>query len=127
MKKKLLLIMFALVLVPVLASAAQVEGTVQGYTCVTQGKVCPVGKEDPMVAVERVFVVLTAAGDYYFVPNVDRAVLARHIRKKVRVTGALNAKFKSITASKIERRYKGGWKVTWSPEMQRDIEKKLSL
>ena len=125
MKKKLLLIMFALVLVPVLASAAQVEGTVQGYTCVTQGKVCPVGKEDPMVAVERVFVVLTAGGDYYFVLNVDRAVLARHIRKKIRVTGALKAKFKSITARKLERRYKGGWKITWSPAMERDIEKML--
>lgn len=127
MKKKLMLIAFALFLLPVLAFAAQIEGTVQGYHCVTQGKVCPIGQEDPLVALEQVFVVLTAKEGYYFVPNLDRALLARHIGEKVRVTGNVNAKFKAITAEKFEISKKGGWVVTWSKEMEKQLGKDLGL
>ena len=126
MKKKLILITFALVLLPVLVFAAQIEGTVQGYKCVTEGKVCPIGQEDPLVALEQVFVVLTAK-DYYFVPNLDRAVLARHINAKVRVTGNLSTKFKAITAEKLEVSRKGGWVVTWSKEIEKQLGIDLGL
>lgn len=127
MKKKLALIVFALVLVPVFAFGAQVEGTIQGYTCVTQGKVCPIGKEDPMAAVERVFVLYTDKKDFFFIPNVDRIVLGRHIAEKVRVTGEKNPMFKSITATKIEALRKGSWKETWSDESEKEIRKMLGL
>lgn len=127
MKKKLILIAFALVLLPVLVFAAQIEGTVQGYKCVTEGKVCPIGQEDPLVALENVFVVLTAKDGYYFVPNLDRAVLARHINTKVRVTGNTNPKFKSITAEKLEVSRKGGWVVTWSKEMEKQLGTDLGI
>ena len=50
------------------AMAGTVEGTVQGLTCVTQGKVCPIDQEDPMIAAEKVFVVLQKDGSFYFVP-----------------------------------------------------------
>ena len=126
MMKKLILIAFALVLLPVLVFAAQIEGTVQGYKCVTEGKVCPIGQEDPLVALEQVFVVQTAK-DYYFVPNLDRAVLARHINAKVRVTGNMSTKFKSITAEKFEVQRKGGWVVTWSKEMEKQLGIDLGL
>lgn len=126
MKKKLILIAFALVLLPVLVFAAQIEGTVQGYKCVTEGKVCPIGQEDPLAAVEQVFVVLTAK-DYYFVPNLDRAVLARHINTKVRVTGNISTKFKAITAEKFEVSRKGGWVVTWTKEMEKQLGIDLGL
>ena len=94
MKKISLLcvIAFVFVLLPVCATAGSVEGSVQGFACVTQGTTCPVGKEDPMAAVERVFVVLTKGGDYYFVPNVDRAAMARYINLTVRVTGTVSTK-----------------------------------
>jgi hypothetical protein len=69
--------------------------------------------------VENVFVLLVdaAKGDYYFVPNVDRVVLARHINEEVRIEGAVDMKMKTITASDI---YVGSKKI-WSASMQDDI------
>ena len=119
--KKISLIILAILIVgitPFAALAGTVEGSVQGFNCVTQGKVCPVGQEDPMAAAERVFVVLTKDGNYYFVPNVDRAVLARRINDRVRVTGDINMKYNSINASKIETFRNGAWDETWSQAVQ---------
>ena len=127
MTKKTLLIAIAFILVPTFVFAAQIEGIVQGYHCVTQGKVCPIGKEDPVAALERVFVVLTDKNDFYFVPNVDRVVMARNLTQKVRVTGEKNAMFKSITADKIQVFKKGSWKTTWSIEWQKDMRRVLEF
>jgi len=120
-----LLILFVLVLLPVWALAGSVQGSIQGYNCVTAGKVCPIGKEDPVVALERVFVVLTKGGNYYFVPNLDRALLARHINEEVRVTGKVDQKFKSIQAVKLDVMQKGAWRTSWSLEMQRQLAQDL--
>ncbi len=119
--------LFVLVLLPVWAVAGTVEGSVQGFTCVTQGKVCPVGKEDPMIAAERIFVILTKGGSYYFVPNVDRAILARHINEQVRVTGDVSAKYPSIVANKIEAYKRGAWKTTWTKRAQDEVREFLGL
>lgn len=119
------ILLLAFLLIPVWAMAGTIEGTVQGYQCVTAGKTCPVGKEDPVVAAERVFVVLTSGGNYYFVPNLDRAILARHIAEKVRVTGPINPKYKSITAEVFEVNKNGKWVTVWSKEMQEKFYKEL--
>jgi peptidoglycan hydrolase-like protein with peptidoglycan-binding domain len=99
----------------------QVEGSVQGFLCVTLGKLCPTGKEDPVIATERVFVVLTAGKNYYFVPNVDRGILARHLNERVRITGILSTNFPAITANKIEVFKKNAWKTTWTIEWEREM------
>jgi hypothetical protein len=115
-------IVFGLVLIPLWGVAGTIEGTIQGFTCVTTGTVCPVGKEDPMIAAERVFVVLEKGGkDYHFVPNIDRAILARHINRIVRVTGKIDEKYRSINAQKFEVQKNGGWEETWSRKMQEDL------
>lgn len=119
--KKLFIIMLAfsfLVLIPVWAVADSVEGSVQGFTCVTQGKLCPVGKEDPMAAVENVFVILTDDNAYFFVPNLDRAVLARHINDRVRVKGTLSPKYSAIKADTLEVFKRGAWRTTWEVAWQ---------
>jgi hypothetical protein len=108
----------ALVPVWAFAGATTVEGTMQGFNCVTQGKVCPVGKEDPTIAAERVFVVLDKAGKYYFVPNLDRGIMARHINTMVRVTGTASAKYPSIHADKLEVMKGGVWALTWSQKLE---------
>ncbi|MFO7665771.1 MAG: hypothetical protein R6V76_04065 [Desulfobacterales bacterium] len=110
-------------LVPVFAMAASVTGSIQGFNCVTQGKVCPIGKEDPVAAAENVFVLLVDAstGDYYFIPNVDRAVLARHINTQVTIDGAVDKKMKTIRATDIS----ASGKKTWSANMQDEIYKDL--
>lgn len=117
-------LVLALAAVPGSALAETVEGTIQGFTCVTAGKVCPVGKEDPVIATERIFVILAKkSGKYYFVPNVDRAILARHINEMVRVTGEISPDYPSIRAERIEVSQKGPcWQTTWSTAMQQGMD-----
>jgi hypothetical protein len=106
-------------------SRDMVEGSVQGFTCVTQGKLCPVGMEDPMAAAERVFVVLTKGKEYYFVPNVDRAVMARHINDRVRFYGKLNSRFNAIEANQIDVFKRGAWRTTWTFSWQQRMDEDL--
>jgi hypothetical protein len=110
-------------MVPVFAIGATLTGSIQGFNCVTQGKVCPVGMEDPVIAAENVFVLLVdaAKGDYYFVPNVDRGILARHINQEVKITGTVNAKMKSIKADQIDVAGKKVWSVDLEDAIYRDI------
>lgn len=119
--KNLSIILFSLAVLsfsPVLAIADTIEGSIQGFTCITVGKTCPIGQEDPLAAVESAFGVYTMDGKFYFVPNVSRTVLARHINKPVRVTGKVNSKYSSIDADKIEGKVKGAWTTTWTLEAQ---------
>ena len=127
MKKSILsiVLLFAFLTIPVWALAATVEGTVQGFQCVQVGKTCPVDKKDPVAALEHNFVILTPSGAYYLVPNLDRAVLARHLTETVKVSGTVNNKYNSVTADKVEVKKDGKWKVVWSTEMQKEIEAEL--
>ena len=108
---------------PVMVSAASITGTIQGFNCVTQGKICPIGMEDPVIAAENVFVLLVdaAKGEYYFVPNVDRAILARHINETVKIDGTVNAKMKSIKATAIYVKDKKVWSVDLEDSIYNDI------
>ena len=110
-------------MVPVLAIGASITGSIQGFNCVTQGKVCPIGMEDPVIAAENVFVLLVdaAKGDYYFVPNVDRAILARHINEQVKIEGTVNAKMKSIKATAIYVKDKKVWSLDLEDKIYQDI------
>jgi hypothetical protein len=128
MKTKVLLTALLVVLMaPVWVMAGQVEGTIQGFSCVVQGKACPIDREDPLVTFERNFVVLTFNGDYYLIPNLDRAILARHLRERVRIKGIINKKYRSIEAEKLEVWKGSAWKTTWSKEMEEEIKKFLGL
>ena len=102
---------------PVVALAGSIEGTIQGFMCVTQGKVCPIGQEDPMIAAENIFVLLTDSGRYYFVLNLQRTLMARHINKKIKFDGKLDEKYDAITVSAIyfwkDNDWKKGWDIEW--------------
>lgn len=125
MKKILVPMIIGLVfmLVPVFAIGATLTGSIQGFNCVTQGKICPIGMEDPVIAVENVFVLLVdaAKSEYYFVPNVDRGILARHINQTVAITGTVNSKMKSIKASEISVAGKKVWSVDLEDAIYKDI------
>jgi len=110
------------VLVPVWASAATVEGKVEGFNCVTAGKICPVDNLDPHIALEKAFVVLTSGKDYYLISNVDRAILSRYIHQMVRVTGKIMSKYNSIQADAIEVFEKGTWKQKWSAREEYEMQ-----
>lgn len=100
------------------ASAATITGTVEGLNCVTHGKACPVDNADPHIATEKAFVVVTGSDSYSFVPNLDRAILARYLHKKVRVTGTPSPKYNAVTAKKFEVNMNGKWKTKWTAEME---------
>ena len=109
-----------LLAIPALAMAGSYEGSIQGFNCVTQGKVCPVGKEDPMIAAENVFV-LYQADKYYFLPNLDRGILARHLNETVKVEGIKSSTFNAIKATDFYVRDGDKWKKTWSQDSQDEI------
>lgn len=129
--KKILLPMIVgvfFLLAPVLAIGASLAGSVQGFNCVTQGKVCPIGMEDPVIAAENLFVLLVDAtkGEYYFVPNVDRGILARHINEQIKIDGTVDMKMKTIRASDIyslqpDRSWKKVWSANWEDRIYNDI------
>ncbi|OEU66003.1 MAG: hypothetical protein BBJ57_10200 [Desulfobacterales bacterium PC51MH44] len=101
------------------AAAATIQGSVQGLNCVTDGTICPLDKADPHIAGENVFVILGKDKSYHFVPNLDRAILARYLGKEVRVTGKVNSKYNSVAAEKFDVNFKGGWKTVWTLEAER--------
>ncbi len=113
---------------PMMATAASLTGSIQGLACVTQGKVCPIGMEDPVIAAENVFVLLVdaAKGEYYYVPNVDRGIMARHINEQVKIDGTINAKTKAIKASDIyTMNMRNQWQKVWSVDLQDSIYKDI--
>ena len=70
--------------------------------------------------------VLDKAGkDYFFVPNLDRAILARHINQMVRITGKMNEKYRSINAQKLEVKEGGSWRTSWSSQMEQELLEKM--
>ena len=121
--KAILLILIMVILYPVIAfgSPAIIQGTIQGYNCVSQGRTCPVGQEDPLVATESVFVVLTPDKKFYFFPNLDRAVMARHVNEQVRISGDLDQDRNLIRAQKLETYQNGQWVTVWTPQMERHL------
>lgn len=120
-------ILIGFLALPSFASAGQWEGSIQGLMCVTQGRVCPVDMEDPLIATESTFVLLTKDGTWYLLPNMDRGVLARHVNQRVQIEGEKSQKYNSIsvTAFKVER--KGEWKTVWSPAMEWKFRDKYQI
>ena len=120
-----LLGVLALLLVPVLANAEMmtVTGKVTGLTCLVQGFICPIDKADPMINLEKDFVVVTASGDYYFMTNIGLGLKGKYALETIEVTGDVNKKYKSIEVKSIK--VKG--KVVWSKEMEDDYGKAISI
>ena len=128
MKRKLLFLIACAVFViaPALVFAGQIEGTVQGLNCASRGVTCPIDKKDPVIATESTFVIITGPSTYYLVPNLDRAVMARHVAEHVKVTGKINEKYRSIKADVLQVEKKGKWVTVWSREMEKDWEEELN-
>jgi len=114
MKKTLSVFIFVMYFCPglILAAPGTIEGTIQGYNCVMQGRTCPVGSEDPLVATENTFILLTGDNKYYFIPNVDRAILARHVAEKVKIYGDIDRN-NALRAQVIWTSKDGKWKEVW--------------
>lgn len=109
-----------LLLVPALVANAEtmtITGKLTGLSCLIQGYICPIDKADPMINLERDFVVQTATGDYYFLTNIGLGLKGRYALQVVEVTGDVNPKYKSIKVQTI----KVGGKVVWDAAMEKEL------
>jgi hypothetical protein len=110
-------------LLPALVANAEttLTGKLTGITCLVQGYICPIDKADPMINLEREFVLVTPSGDYYLLSNIGLGLQAKYALEVVDVTGVVNPKYKSIKVSKISK----GDNVVWSQAMEDEMRRSL--
>ena len=84
----------ALVLATITATPAlcveTIEGTIEGASCVINNMNCAENIDDPILALERDFILVTADGEYYFMPNLRRSDKKHAFKEQVRVSGKRN-------------------------------------
>lgn len=105
---------------PMAAEMETVEGTIQGFNCVSMGSVCPVDKIDAHVASEKAFVVLKEGGEHYLIGNLDRAILGRHVTKMVRIEGRVDHHIGAIFADSLEVKTGEKWKKVWTEAWEQE-------
>jgi hypothetical protein len=112
-----------ILMLPIGASAAleTVTGKIEGLTCVTVGYVCPIDQADPMLALEDDLVLVVESGDFYLMPNLDRALKARYALREVTVKGFVDQKYRSI---QVEELIVDG-NVVWSHEKEKEMRERL--
>lgn len=87
--KQIIIALAVLLVIPlnVFAETDYVAGKIQGASYVFNKTVQPKSADDPKVALERDFVLQTADGKVYFLPNVPRSMKVKAVNKDVRVYG----------------------------------------
>jgi len=118
----LLLVVF--LLIPLVVNAADtvtIKGKLEGLTCLLKGYMCPIDKADPMINLEKDFVLVTADGKYYYLSNIGLGLKARHALEVVEATGKINAKYNSMTVDTLSV----GGKVLWSQKAQEEMMRTL--
>ncbi len=120
-----LLLLLVLAAAPPAAAAQRWQGSIQGLNCVTLGKICPINLEDPLIALEKTFVLLMADGTWYYLPNLDRGILARHLNRTVVVEGRQEKGARAILVDKLLVKQGKAWREVWSPAMERDLQERL--
>ena len=114
-----LLVVF--LLIPLVVNADTIKGKLEGLTCLLKGYICPLDKADPMINLEKDFVVVTADGKYYYLTNIGLGLKARHALEVVEVTGKINEKYRTMTADTLSV----GGKVVWSKAAEEEMKKAI--
>jgi hypothetical protein len=91
-----LLVVLSLLVIPLTANAETIKGKLEGLTCLLKGYLCPIDKADPMISLEKDFVVVTADGKYYYLTNVGLGLKGKYALETVEVTGKINPKYNSM-------------------------------
>lgn len=115
------LIMPAL-LIPVSPAHSEqtLTGRINGLHCATEGEFCPIDKLDPHLVLEPDFVLQTAEGEYYFLPNMRRETKMRYVLDQVQVTGTVNNKYNNVQVDEFRVKKGDSYKTVWSEKMQQD-------
>jgi hypothetical protein len=122
-------VVLALTALPIFALAADdvATGTISGLSCYTTATMCPSDENDPHVALEHTFVLGIDKTKYFLLTNVGRQTLAPMVTQKVRVTGNINDKFKSMYAYKIEVQDGDKWELAWSEDLERKAREEMMM
>ena len=90
----------------------ELEGIIQGAKCTHYQTEC--FNDDNHIALEPDFVLVIPSGEYYFMPNLNRSVKARHAYKNVRVHGELTRQELWVDRLvDIDKKKGGRAKTTW--------------
>ena len=98
----------------------ELEGIIQGAKCTHYQTEC--FNDDNHIALEPDFVLVIPSGEYYFMPNLNRSVKARHAYKNVRVHGEL--RIQELWVDRlvdIDKKKGGRAKTTWDWSAQEDF------
>ncbi len=87
------------------------NGTIEGADCVINQLNCAKDINDPHLAMERDFVLVTGDGKYFFMPNLRRIYKELAYKKQVRIKGTL--KGKAIVVEKLEVLTHGDFFCSW--------------
>jgi hypothetical protein len=114
-----LLVVF--LLIPLVVNADTIKGKIEGLSCLLKGYLCPLDKADPMINLEKDFVLVTADGKYYYLSNIGLGLKARHALEVVEATGKINPKYNSMTVDTLSV----GGKVVWSKKAEEEMMRQL--
>jgi len=103
-----------------LASAETIEGQINGLRCAQGGHVCPLDNLDAHLSFELELVLQQPDGQYYYLSNVPRDTKVRHVLKKVKVTGTVIERYRSISVDALFVDDGSGYLEVWSPEAQQE-------
>ena len=114
-----LLVVF--LLIPLVVNADTIKGKMEGLTCLLKGYICPLDKADPMINLEKDFVVVTADGKYYYLSNIGLGLKAKYALEVVEATGKINEKYMSMNVDTLSV----GGKVVWSKAAEEEMMRTL--
>jgi hypothetical protein len=115
--------LFTMALSATLVSAGEkveLEGIIKGAKCTHYQVEC--FNDDNHIALEPDFVLVIPSGEYYFMPNLNRSVKARHAYKNVRVWGEL--RIQELWVDRlvdIDKKKGGRAKTTWDWSAREDF------
>lgn len=98
--------------------AETLTGKLNGLSCAERGQLCPTRNIDAHLSLEQDFVLQEVSGEYWLLSNVPRDVKVRHVPKIVRITGAINRKYRSVEVQALAVREGAEFETVWTPAGQ---------
>ncbi|BBO85446.1 hypothetical protein DSCO28_60120 [Desulfosarcina ovata subsp. sediminis] len=97
------------------------EGTIEGADCIINGTNCAKSSKDPHLCMVRNFVLVTADGEYYFLPNLHRSLKMHCYKQNVIIDGRRNGK--TIRVNTLDLEGANGYQCIWDWEkIKADLE-----
>jgi len=116
---KLLMTMLlgAVLIMPVLVSAAEFKGQVVGHSCANVKHICPLEGLEEHLALEPDFVLVDESdGTYVYLHNLPRDSKVRHALKKVTVIGEMDEKSNAVAVKELIVDGRKVW--TWERQLK---------